>query len=71
MNWCNILNVLSVQEGKEEGYIDRLSAVLTRLSKTRFTLEELQVQPLPEGVDAARLEAYLDDDDFQVSCTDH
>ncbi|XP_041374451.1 supervillin-like isoform X4 [Gigantopelta aegis] len=60
-----VVRNISLQEGKEVGYIDRLSEVLTRLNKTRFTLEELQVEPLPEGVDAARLEAYLDDDDFQ------
>ena len=41
--------------------------VLDRLKRTTYTLAELQVRPLPDGVDPTRLESYLDDDDFQVS----
>lgn len=32
----------------------------------RYTLCELQQRPLPEGVDAQRLEMYLDDEEFEV-----
>ena len=34
--------------------------------RTQFTLKELQKRPLPEGVDPARLETYLSDEEFQV-----
>lgn len=32
-----------------------------------YSLAELQKTPPPQGVDPAKLEAYLSDDDFQVS----
>lgn len=34
------------------------------VTRTKFTLEELKKRPLPEGVDAAKLEVYLCDEDF-------
>jgi hypothetical protein len=36
------------------------------MMQTRYTFEELQECPLPEGVDALRLESYLDDEEFEV-----
>ena len=44
-----------------------IGEVLERLKRTTYTLGELQVRPLPEGVDPTRLESYLSDDDFHVS----
>lgn len=41
--------------------------LLNKLSKTRYTLEELQERPLPEGVDPLRMEAYLHDREFEVN----
>ncbi|XP_066554646.1 supervillin isoform X2 [Amia ocellicauda] len=38
---------------------------LARLSKTQYSIEELQAKPMPEGVDPLRLEIYLSDEDFQ------
>ena len=35
--------------------------------RTQFTLTELQKRPLPEGVDPARLETYISDEEFKVS----
>ena len=43
-----------------------LSLLRTSSYRTRFTLEELKKRPLPEGVDAAKLETFLSDDDFKV-----
>ena len=44
-----------------------IDALLNKLSKTRYTLEELQERPLPEGVDPLRMEAYLHDREFEVN----
>ena len=38
---------------------------LLKYERTRFSLEILKQRPLPEGVDPARLETYLSDDDFK------
>jgi len=40
--------------------------VLALLSKSAYTWNELQQRPLPDGVDPARLEKYLSDEDFVV-----
>ena len=40
---------------------------LNKLSKTRYTWQELQERPLPEGVDPLKMEAYLHDSEFEVS----
>ena len=40
---------------------------LAKYSRTVFKLEDLKQKPPPEGVDPARLEAYLSDEDFVVS----
>ncbi|XP_036408959.1 supervillin-like isoform X1 [Megalops cyprinoides] len=38
---------------------------LAKLSRTQYSVDELLSKPLPEGVDALRLEIYLSDPDFQ------
>jgi len=42
-----------------------LEVVLSKLSKTNYSWEELQQRPLPDGVDPSRLEQYLNNEDFQ------
>ena len=39
---------------------------LLKYTRNRFKLDELKKRPLPEGVDPARLETYLSDEDFSV-----
>lgn len=39
--------------------------VLNQLCKEQYTLEELQMVPLPDGVDPSRLEKYLSDGEFR------
>ena len=46
---------------------DDLVAAYTELSRTEYTWEELQVRPLPPGVDPAKIESYLNDTVFRVS----
>ena len=46
---------------------DDLEAVYRDLSRTEYSLEELQVRPLPPGVDPAKIESYLSDEVFQVN----
>ena len=41
--------------------------LLNKLSKTRYTWQELQERPLPEGVDPLKMEGYLHDSEFEVS----
>ena len=48
---------------------DDLLAAYTELSRTEYTWEELQVRPLPPGVDPAKIESYLNDTVFRVSCS--
>jgi supervillin len=49
-------------------YLDNtnLEMVLSALSRSTYTWEELQKRPLPDGVDPSRLEKYLGDEDFKV-----
>ena len=55
------------QDGKQEGYCERVEDVYIKLTQTRYTLEELQERPLPDGVDPLKLESYLADEEFEVS----
>ena len=43
-----------------------LDMELLKYSRTKFKLEELKQKPPPEGVDPAKLETYLSDEDFKV-----
>ena len=45
---------------------DDMELVLSKLSKTNYTWEELQQRPLPDGVDPSKMERYLNDEDFEV-----
>jgi len=42
-----------------------LETTLAELSRSTYSWEELQRRPLPDGVDPAKLEKYLSDQDFQ------
>jgi hypothetical protein len=42
---------------------------LRPFKKSSYTLEELTARERPEGVDVLKLEAYLSDEDFEVSHT--
>ncbi len=44
-----------------------LECELAKYSRTQFKLEDLRQKPPPEGVDPAKLEIYLSDEDFLVS----
>ncbi|XP_056262421.1 supervillin isoform X3 [Pseudoliparis swirei] len=48
------------------GKLTLVQDALAQLMKTQYPLEELLRSPLPEGVDAQRLELYLSDQDFQT-----
>lgn len=39
--------------------------LLQKLRNTRYSWQELQERPLPEGVDPLKLEAYLEEDEFE------
>ncbi|ESO96779.1 hypothetical protein LOTGIDRAFT_201948 [Lottia gigantea] len=56
---------LNMRDGKHEGYLESAEEMLSKLSRTQYSLEELQERPLPEGVDASKLESYLDDETFE------
>ncbi|XP_068758253.1 uncharacterized protein [Montipora capricornis] len=43
----------------------KVEVELAKLSRKEYSLEELKKKPSPEGVDPSRLEAYLNEDDFQ------
>ncbi|RUS77684.1 hypothetical protein EGW08_014549 [Elysia chlorotica] len=60
-----VVREIALEEGKSEGYQEKLETVLERLSQTRYSLARLQERPLPEGVDPLKLEAYLSDAEFQ------
>ena len=47
-------DVLSVQE------------LYNRLTQTKYTWQQLQERPLPEGVNPLKLEFYLEDSEFEV-----
>lgn len=47
--------------------LENLEECFSRLSKSVYTLAELQERPLPDGVNPNRLESYLSDDQFSVS----
>jgi len=47
--------------------LEPVSVALAKLTDDhRYSLSELQQRPLPEGVDAQRLEMYLTDTEFEV-----
>eukprot|EP00105_Crassostrea_gigas_P036050 XP_019920198.1 PREDICTED: uncharacterized protein LOC105321680 isoform X13 [Crassostrea gigas] len=56
---------LNLRDGKQDGEMTSLEDILGKMTKTRYTYEELMEDDLPEGVDAKRLESYLDDEEFE------
>ncbi|XP_050417893.2 microtubule-associated protein futsch isoform X3 [Patella vulgata] len=56
---------LNIKDGKREGYLESAEDILAKLKRTQYTFAELQERPLPEGVDASKLESYLDEEEFQ------
>ena len=56
-----------LQDGKSEGEMTNLDKLLKKLTCTQYTFAELQVRPLPEGVDPLKIESYLIDSEFQVN----
>ncbi|ELU02277.1 hypothetical protein CAPTEDRAFT_139004, partial [Capitella teleta] len=56
-------------EGRERDEITSVEDLLSKLLKTKYTWEELQERPLPEGVDPLKMEQFLQDDEFEeVMC---
>ncbi|XP_064474820.1 supervillin-like isoform X2 [Ornithodoros turicata] len=55
-----------MKEGKSQGEKRSVQETLAELTKVHYSLEELKQDPLPEGVDPRRLEAYLSDDEFET-----
>ena len=53
------------KEGRQYGESLPVQDLLDKLQKTRYTWEELQERPLPEGVDPLKLEAFLEDEEFE------
>ncbi|XP_052080646.1 uncharacterized protein LOC127718635 [Mytilus californianus] len=56
---------LNLKDGKKDNELTPLEEILEKMMQTLYTFEELQERPLPEGVDALRLESYLGDDEFE------
>ncbi|KAK6961559.1 supervillin, partial [Biomphalaria glabrata] len=60
-----VVQDIALEEGKSKGYKEKVSEVHHRLTKTKYTLAELQERPLPEGVEPMKLEFYLEDVEFE------
>jgi supervillin len=60
------VRVINRSEGRELNEMTSVEELLTKLLKTKYTWEELQERPLPEGVDPLKLELYLEDEEFEV-----
>jgi hypothetical protein len=61
--WSN--NNIVARTNQECVESDDLVAAYTELSRTEYSWEELQVRPLPPGVDPAKIESYLNDTVFR------
>jgi supervillin len=55
-----------VQEGRKEGEEVSVQDLYERLTETKYTWQQLQERPLPEGVNPLKLEFYLEDSEFEV-----
>ncbi|XP_015749381.1 PREDICTED: supervillin-like [Acropora digitifera] len=51
--------------GKIENEKLKVETELAKLSRKEYNLDELKQKPAPDGVDPSRLEAYLNEADFQ------
>ncbi|KAH3747622.1 hypothetical protein DPMN_182050 [Dreissena polymorpha] len=56
---------INIRDGRMEGELLKVQDELKKLTKTRYTLQELLDTPLPEGVDPLKLESYLSDEEFE------
>ena len=54
-----------MQDGKVEGQVDSIEELLAKWRETRYSWSELLARPLPDGVDPAHLEQYLQESDFE------
>ena len=61
-NWHNIFHF---QEGRKPGEMLPAEELLLKLQKTRYSWDELQERPLPEGVDPLKIETYLEEEEFE------
>ncbi|XP_067029010.1 advillin-like [Acropora muricata] len=59
------LRYFFVQDGKHSNTKHYASDLLKEFTKESYSLSELQKVPPPQGVDPAKLEAYLSDSSFQ------
>ncbi|CAH1789919.1 unnamed protein product, partial [Owenia fusiformis] len=53
-----------IKDGKKSREPVPVKQILARLSRSRYSLEELQQEELPDGVDPGKLETYLSEEDF-------
>ncbi|XP_052813191.1 uncharacterized protein LOC128240559 isoform X3 [Mya arenaria] len=60
---CNLK--IKHQDGRTEGELILVANELKKITKTRYTFQELLETPLPEGVDPLKLESYLSDEEFE------
>jgi supervillin len=56
---------IMAEDGRAPGDTADVRQLLHKLSRDRYSWQELLAVPLPEGVDAGRLESYLEDDEFE------
>lgn len=65
--WNDTPDVMRIQkqDGKQPNVRHSASDLLQQFTKEFYTLAELQKVPPPQGVDPAKLEAYLSDSNFQ------
>ncbi|XP_022790762.1 supervillin-like isoform X2 [Stylophora pistillata] len=65
--WNETPDVIKIQklDGKQPNTKHSASDLLQQFTKDFYTLAELQKIPPPQGVDPAKLEVYLSDDDFK------
>ncbi len=73
-NWVKQQNTTPVvnaaccfQDGHTEGEMIPVRKCLEKLTSTKYSFDELQQRPLPNGVDPLKLETYLIEDQFEVS----
>ena len=63
--YSKVISYFIQQDGKKDNELIPLDEILQKMTQTRYTFEELQERPLPDGVDPLKLESYLDDEEFE------
>ncbi|CAB4019168.1 supervillin isoform X5, partial [Paramuricea clavata] len=56
---------INLESAKLNGKKESMTELLAKLSRDRYSLAELLVRPLPEGVDPLKMEMYLSDEEFK------